>query len=113
MHPTKETAYLGLGGSIDALRATLYDLVLRDHYTEIAAEVGRTADEALRAAEETGLRYGDHRELRITEIDAGMDVEKRKEMIQRSGRTTYPQIFVGERHIGDLAKNSDLSRFIL
>ncbi|GGN91467.1 hypothetical protein [Nocardia rhizosphaerihabitans] len=46
--------------------------VLRDHYTEIAAEVGRTAEEALRAAEETGLRYGDHRELRITEIDAGL-----------------------------------------
>ena len=21
-------------------------------------------------------------------------------MIQRSGRTTYPQIFIGERHIG-------------
>jgi glutaredoxin 3 len=36
----------------------------------------------------------------FTEIDAGMDVEKRREMIQRSGRTTYPQIFVGERHIG-------------
>ncbi|MDO3649595.1 GTPase [Nocardia mangyaensis] len=46
--------------------------VLRDHYTEIAAEVSRTADEALRAAEETGLRYGDQRELRITEIDAGL-----------------------------------------
>ncbi|MEV0687139.1 hypothetical protein AB0I35_25050 [Nocardia sp. NPDC050378] len=46
--------------------------VLRDHYTEIAAEVSRTAEEALRAAEETGLRYGDHRELRLTEIDAGL-----------------------------------------
>jgi glutaredoxin 3 len=34
------------------------------------------------------------------EIDAGMDVEKRREMIQRSGRSTYPQIFIGERHIG-------------
>jgi glutaredoxin 3 len=34
------------------------------------------------------------------EIDAGMDVEKRREMIQRSGRSTYPQIFVGDRHIG-------------
>jgi glutaredoxin 3 len=34
------------------------------------------------------------------EIDAGMDVEKRREMIQRSGRTTYPQIFIGEQHIG-------------
>ena len=38
--------------------------------------------------------------VEFTEIDAGMDVEKRREMIQRSGRTTYPQIFVGERHIG-------------
>ena len=36
----------------------------------------------------------------FTEIDAGMDVEKRREMIQRSGRSTYPQIFVGDRHIG-------------
>lgn len=36
----------------------------------------------------------------FTEIDAGMDAEMRKEMIQRSGRTTYPQIFVGEKHIG-------------
>jgi glutaredoxin 3 len=38
--------------------------------------------------------------VEFPEIDAGMDVEKRREMIQRSGRTTYPQIFVGERHIG-------------
>ena len=36
----------------------------------------------------------------FTEIDAGMDLEKRREMIQRSGRTTYPQIFIGEQHIG-------------
>jgi glutaredoxin 3 len=37
----------------------------------------------------------------FTEIDAGMDVEKRREMIQRSGgRATYPQIFIGEKHIG-------------
>ncbi|MFC4372493.1 hypothetical protein ACFO5K_00135 [Nocardia halotolerans] len=46
--------------------------VLRDHYTDLAGEVARTADDALRAAEEAGLRYGDHRELRITEIDAGL-----------------------------------------
>jgi glutaredoxin 3 len=38
--------------------------------------------------------------VEFTEIDAGMDLEKRREMIQRSGRTTYPQIFVGEEHIG-------------
>ncbi|MBL8531088.1 MAG: glutaredoxin 3 [Hyphomonadaceae bacterium] len=35
----------------------------------------------------------------ITEIDAS-DPEKRQEMIQRSGRFTFPQIFVGERHVG-------------
>jgi glutaredoxin 3 len=37
----------------------------------------------------------------FTEIEAGFDPEKRAEMIQRSGgRATFPQIFVGERHIG-------------
>ncbi|MBI1366342.1 MAG: glutaredoxin 3 [Alphaproteobacteria bacterium] len=37
----------------------------------------------------------------ITEICAAFDEEKRKEMIQRSGgRITYPQIFIGDRHIG-------------
>ena len=37
----------------------------------------------------------------FTEIDAGMDVEKRREMMQRSGgRATYPQIFIGDKHIG-------------
>jgi glutaredoxin 3 len=37
----------------------------------------------------------------VTEIDAGMDPEKRREMIQRAGgRATYPQIFIGEQHIG-------------
>src|SRR5580658_7000817 len=34
------------------------------------------------------------------EIEAGMDPAKRQEMTQRSGRSTFPQIFVGERHIG-------------
>jgi glutaredoxin 3 len=36
----------------------------------------------------------------FTEIPAAFDADKRAEMIQRSGRTTFPQIFVGERHIG-------------
>jgi len=36
----------------------------------------------------------------FTEIEAAFDPEKRQEMMQRSGRTTFPQIFVGERHIG-------------
>ncbi|HUO23914.1 MAG TPA: glutaredoxin 3 [Caulobacteraceae bacterium] len=35
------------------------------------------------------------------EIEAGMDPAKRKEMTERSGgKSTFPQIFVGERHIG-------------
>ena len=35
------------------------------------------------------------------EIDAGMSAELREEMIQRSGGgRTFPQIFVGDTHIG-------------
>ena len=36
----------------------------------------------------------------FTEIEAGMDPALRQEMMQRSGRTTFPQIFVGDQHIG-------------
>ena len=36
----------------------------------------------------------------FTEIEAGFDPAKRREMIERSGRTTFPQIFVGDAHIG-------------
>ncbi|MDX5393173.1 MAG: glutaredoxin 3, partial [Caulobacteraceae bacterium] len=36
----------------------------------------------------------------FTEIEAAFDPEKRQEMNQRSGRNTFPQIFIGERHIG-------------
>ncbi|WP_454761238.1 glutaredoxin 3 [Caulobacter segnis] len=36
----------------------------------------------------------------FTEVEAGMDPALRQEMMQRSGRTTFPQIFVGEQHIG-------------
>jgi glutaredoxin 3 len=36
----------------------------------------------------------------ITEIDATRDATKRQEMIQRSGRFTFPQIFVGDTHVG-------------
>lgn len=34
------------------------------------------------------------------EIDATNAPEKRKEMIERSGRFTFPQIFIGPRHVG-------------
>lgn len=37
----------------------------------------------------------------ITEISAAFDKEKRAEMLARSnGKTTYPQIFIGDYHVG-------------
>ncbi len=37
----------------------------------------------------------------VDEIEAGFDAGLRQEMIQRAnGRTTFPQIFIGERHVG-------------
>ena len=36
----------------------------------------------------------------VTEIDATGCPQKRQEMITRSGRWTFPQIFVGETHVG-------------
>ena len=38
--------------------------------------------------------------VEFTEIEAAFDPAKRQEMNQRSGRNTFPQIFIGERHIG-------------
>ena len=39
--------------------------------------------------------------VEFTEIEAAFDPAKRQEMIQRSqGRATFPQIFIGDRHIG-------------
>ena len=37
----------------------------------------------------------------FNEIDAGMDPDKKQEMIQRSnGGRTFPQIFIGDTHVG-------------
>jgi glutaredoxin 3 len=37
----------------------------------------------------------------FTEIEAAFDPEKRQEMIQKSGgRATFPQIFIGDQHVG-------------
>ena len=37
----------------------------------------------------------------FTEIEAASDPAKKAEMVQRAnGGTTFPQIFIGERHIG-------------
>ena len=34
------------------------------------------------------------------EINAGYDADLKAEMVARSGRTTFPQIFIGETHVG-------------
>ena len=39
--------------------------------------------------------------VNFNEIDAGMDVQKKAEMVERSGGgRTFPQIFIGEKHVG-------------
>ena len=37
---------------------------------------------------------------KVVEIDATGCPDKRQEMVQRSGRWTFPQIFVGDVHVG-------------
>ena len=47
----------------------------------------------------------------FTEIEAAYDPQKRAEMMQRAnGRATFPQIFVGERHIGGCDEMMALDR---
>ena len=46
-------------------------------------------------------RLLDRKGARYVEINVLMNPERRKEMVQRAGgRTTVPQIFIDERHIG-------------
>jgi glutaredoxin 3 len=44
------------------------------------------------------------------EIEAGFDPGLRREMIQRSGRQTFPQIFIGETPIGGCDEMLELER---
>ena len=45
------------------------------------------------------------------EIPAGMDPDKRREMVQRAGgRSTFPQIFIDGKHIGGSDELADLDR---
>jgi glutaredoxin 3 len=44
------------------------------------------------------------------EIEAGMDPDKRHEMVERSGRSTFPQIFIGGQHIGGCDEMMALER---
>lgn len=42
----------------------------------------------------------DRKGVAYTEHDASFDPKLRQEMMDRSGRTTFPQIFIGEKHVG-------------
>lgn len=43
----------------------------------------------------------DSKDIEYTHVDAGMDPDKRREMIQRAnGASTYPQIFINNDHVG-------------
>jgi glutaredoxin 3 len=45
----------------------------------------------------------------FTEIEAAYDPAKKQEMVQRAGgRMTFPQIFIGDRHIGGCDDIMDL-----
>ena len=46
----------------------------------------------------------------FNEIEAAFDPDKRQEMIRRSGRATFPQIFIGDRHIGGCDEMMALER---
>jgi glutaredoxin 3 len=45
-------------------------------------------------------RLLDKKGVAYDEIDVVFDPDRRKEMVELSGRTTVPQIFIGETHVG-------------
>lgn len=38
--------------------------------------------------------------VEFTQIDISAEPERREEMIERSGRRTVPQVFIGDEHVG-------------
>mgnify|MGYP002278717555 CR=1 FL=1 len=47
----------------------------------------------------------------ITDISAAFDAKKREEMVQRAnGSRTYPQIFIGDVHVGGCDDMMELER---
>ena len=56
--------------------------------------------------------------VKYEQIDATMDQDKRREMRERAGRATFPQIFIGDRHVGgcddlhDLERSGDLDKLL-
>lgn len=52
----------------------------------------------------------DGKQVAYTEIGIERDPSLRQEMMQRSGRRTVPQIWVGERHVGGFDELAQLER---
>jgi len=52
----------------------------------------------------------DDKGVKYTEIDVEAEHSARAEMQQRSGRTSVPQIFVADRHLGGYDDTSALDR---
>lgn len=50
----------------------------------------------------------DRKGVEYETIAVDVDSEKREEMMQRSGRRTVPQIFIGEHHVGGFDDLSEL-----
>lgn len=49
--------------------------------------------------------------VKYEEIEAAWDPDKKREMMQRAGgRSTFPQIFIGDKHIGGSDELSALDR---
>ncbi len=44
----------------------------------------------------------------VDKIFVDQDMERRREMVAITGRTSVPQIFVGDRHVGGYDELSDL-----
>lgn len=42
----------------------------------------------------------EHKGASYTEINVEAEPEKRQEMIERTGRTSVPQIYIGDFHVG-------------
>lgn len=56
-------------------------------------------------------RLLDKKGVSYTEHDATFDPELRKQMIQRAnGRSTFPQIFIGSKHVGGCDDLHELDR---
>jgi glutaredoxin 3 len=48
------------------------------------------------------------KKVAFTEINAGYSPELKREMVEKSGRSTFPQIFVGNIHVGGCDDLHDL-----